>query len=49
MTQDFNNYATKKIETTFINMVKIEMLLSGKNFNDSKIIVKQFLKEKGLL
>jgi len=49
MTQEFNNYATTQIETMFINMVKIEMLLSGKTFNESKIVVKEFLKEKGLL
>ena len=49
MTQQFDNYATTKIQEAFIKMVKIEMLLSGKTFNESKIAVKEFLKKQGLL
>ena len=49
MTQDFNNYATTQTANAFINMVKIEMMLSGKSFKESKEVVKAFLKQKGLM
>jgi|APFre7841882793_1041355.scaffolds.fasta_scaffold554254_1 hypothetical protein len=40
---------TKKIEETFITMIKIEMLLSGNTFEVAKATVKQYLKSQGLM
>jgi hypothetical protein len=44
-----NNYQSQKIEETFISMVKIEMLLSGKSFNECKSTVKKYLKSNNLM
>ena len=49
MNTELNNYATKATTNAFIEMVKIEMMLSGKSFNESKVVVKEFLKSKGLM
>ena len=46
---DIEQYITEQVEKGFIAMVKIEMLLSGKSFEESKKIVKQALKEQGLM
>jgi len=43
-TETLNTYIDSKIEATFITMVKIEMELSGKTFDECKEIVKQFIK-----
>ena len=42
-------YIQEQTEKAFIAMVKIEMLLSGKSFNEAKQIVKQELKKQGLM
>jgi len=42
-------YITAEVEKAFITMIKIEMLLSGKSFEESKKLVKQTLKEQGLM
>ena len=46
---DIEQYITQQVEKGFIAMVKIEMLLSGKSFEESKKLVKQALKEQGLM
>jgi hypothetical protein len=48
-TNNMNNYQSQKIEETFISMVKIEMLLSGKSFNECKVTVKEYLKSNNLM
>lgn len=42
-------YMTAEIEKGFIKMIKLEMFLSGKSFEESKKLVKQALKEQGLM
>jgi hypothetical protein len=42
-------YISEQVEATFIKMVKIEMLLSGKSFEESKKLVKNALREQGLM
>ena len=42
-------YITAEVEKAFIKMVKIEMLLSGKSFEESKVLVKEYLKKQGLM
>jgi hypothetical protein len=37
------------VTETFLAMVKIEMMLSGKSFDECKVLVKDYLREKGLL
>lgn len=37
------------VESTFLTMVKIEMLLSGNDFETSKQTVKNYLKSQGLM
>jgi hypothetical protein len=39
----------QKIESTFVTMVKIEMLLSGNTFEVAKETVKQYLRSQGLM
>ncbi len=45
----FEQYMTTEIEKGFIKMIKLEMFLSGKSFEESKKLVKQALKEQGLM
>ena len=40
---------TKKIESMFLTMIKIEMVLSGNTFDVAKQTVKQYLKSQGLM
>ena len=49
LTMQIETYITEQVEKLFITMVKIEMLLSGKSFEKCKSIVKQALKEEGLM
>ena len=46
---NIEQYITEQIEAGFIKMVKIEMLLSGKSFEESKELVKNALREQGLM
>ena len=46
---NIEQYITEQVEKGFIAMVKIEMLLSGKSFEESKKLVKKALKEQGLI
>lgn len=43
MTTELNNYMDAQLEKTFLTMIKIEMELSGKSFEEAKVIVKQFI------
>ena len=40
---------TKKIESMFLTMIKIEMVLSGNTFDVAKETVKEYLKSQGLM
>lgn len=46
---NIEQYITEQVEKGFIAMIKIEMLLSGKSFEESKKLVKKALKEQGLI
>lgn len=42
-------YISEQVEAAFVKMIKIEMLLSGKSFEESKELVKKAMKEQGLM
>jgi hypothetical protein len=44
-----NSLTIEEATKLFITMIKIEMYLSGKSFQECKPIVKQSLKEQGLM
>jgi hypothetical protein len=44
-----NSLTIEEATKLFITMIKIEMYLSGKSFQECKPIVKQALKEQGLM
>jgi hypothetical protein len=39
----------EQVEKLFIQMVKAEMAISGNDWNQSKVVVKEWIKQKGLM